>query len=82
LTLDPVVCENPSDELRGGTVVELEYAAEALAAPNRACAGRRGLGGRDARIAQTLVRPFLMIVIDKRSHGSPEVPLAEWHDSR
>jgi hypothetical protein len=24
------------------------------------------------------VRPFLMVVINKRSHGSPEVPLAVW----
>jgi hypothetical protein len=68
----PVVCENPAHELRGGTVVELEHAAEALTAPNRACADQRGLG-RDALIAQTLVRPFLMVVINKRSHGSPEV---------
>jgi hypothetical protein len=75
------VCENPADELRAGTVVELQHAAEALAAPNRAGADQWGLG-RDARIAQTLVRPFLMVVIDKGSHGTPEVALAEWHDSR
>ncbi len=75
------MCENSAPDLRGGTVVELEHAAEALTAPNRAWADHRGLG-RDALMAQTLVRPFLMIVIDKRSHGSPEVPLAEWHDSR
>jgi hypothetical protein len=47
----PVVCENPAHELGGGTVVELEHAAEALTAPNRACADQRGLG-RDALIAR------------------------------
>ena len=80
-TVAPVVCENPAHESRGCTVVELEHAAEALTAPNRACADQRGLW-RDALIAQTLVRPFLMIVIGKRPHRTPEVPLAEWHDSR
>ena len=67
--------------LRGGAVVELEHAAEAFTAPNRAGADHGG-GGRDAFIAQTLVRPFLMIVFDKRSYGSPEVSFAEWHHAR
>src|SRR5205807_1645408 len=31
-------------------------------------------------VAQTLVRPFLMIVLDIRSYGGPELPFAEWHD--
>jgi hypothetical protein len=46
--------------LRGLAVVELEQAAEPTTAPGRACADRRGLG-RDELIAQTLVRPRLMI---------------------
>jgi hypothetical protein len=56
------------------------YAAS-FTAPNRTGADQGGRG-RDAFIAQTLVRPFPMIVIDKRSRGSPEVPFAKWHNSR
>ena len=67
--------------LRGCAVVEPEHAAEAFTAPNRAGAGLGGRG-RDAFVAQPLVRPFLMIVINKRSYGSPEVPFAEWHHLR
>jgi Zn-dependent protease with chaperone function len=65
--------------LRGLAVIELEYAAEPRTAHDRACADQRGLG-RDELVAQTLVRPLLMIMLDKRSYGSPEVPFAEWHD--
>ena len=59
--------------LRGGAVVILEHAAEPLPAPDRTSSDRRGLG-RDERVAQTLVGPFLMIMVDKRSDGGPEVP--------
>src|SRR5712691_1088423 len=55
------------------------YRAEPRTARDRACADRRCLG-RDELVAQTLVRPLLMIMLDKRSYGSPEVPFAEWHD--
>ena len=71
------MCENSAHELCGGTVVELEHPAQPLAAPHVAWADRRGLG-RDDLVAETLVRPFLMIVIDKRSDGVSDVPLAEW----
>jgi hypothetical protein len=27
-----------------------------------------------------LGRPLLMIMLDKRSYGRPEVPFAEWHE--
>jgi hypothetical protein len=52
--------------LRGLAIVELEHAAEPRTAGNRACADRRWLG-RDELVAQTLVRPLLMIMLDKRS---------------
>src|SRR6266849_6184320 len=65
--------------LRCLAVVELEHAAEPSTACDRACADRRCLG-RDELVAQTLVRPLLMIMLDKRSDGSPEVPFAEWYD--
>jgi len=58
--------------LRGLAVVELEHAAEPRAARDRACADRRRLG-RDELVAKTLVRPLLMIMLDKRVYGSPEV---------
>src|SRR5712692_6998539 len=65
--------------LRGLAVIELEHAAEPRTARDRACADRRGRGC-DELVAQTLVRPLLMIVLDKRSDGRPEVPFAERHD--
>src|SRR5882762_4876728 len=65
--------------LRGLAVIELEDAAEPRTARDRACADRRGRG-RDEFVAQTLVRPLLMIMLDKRSDGRPEVPFAERHD--
>src|SRR6516164_6750913 len=79
-TSDRVVCENSAHRgLRGLAVVELEHAAEPRTARDRTCADRRGLG-RNELVAQTLVRPLLIIMLDKRSYGSPEVPFAEWHD--
>jgi hypothetical protein len=68
-------------ERRGLAVVELEQAAEAFTTRDLACSDH-GCPGRDEFVAQTLVRPFLMIVIDKRSDGVSQVPLAEWDDSR
>src|SRR6202521_3725299 len=65
--------------LRGLAVVELEQAAESRTARDRACADRRSLG-RNELVAQTLVRPLLVIVLDECSYGSPEVPFTQWHD--
>src|SRR6202140_2839280 len=65
--------------LRGLAVVELEHAAEPRTACDRACADRRCLG-RNELVAQTLVRPLLMIMLDECSYGSPEVPFTQWHD--
>jgi hypothetical protein len=66
--------------LRGFSVIELEHAAEPFTAPYWArsewCALRR-----DELVAQTLVRSFLVIMIHERADGSPEVFLAERHDS-
>ena len=56
--------------LRGCSVVELEHAAEALSALDWAFSDQRGLG-RDEFITQTLVRPFLMVMVDKRLDGCP-----------
>src|SRR5712691_12521467 len=67
--------------LRGRSVVELEHAAEALPALDWAFSDQRGLGP-DEFIAQTLVRPFLMIMVDKRADGRPEVRFTEGHDPR
>src|SRR6202521_1352603 len=75
-----VVCDNSAHRgLRGVAVVEFEQASEPRTARDRACADRCCLG-RDELVAQTLVRPLLMIMLDKRSYGSPEVLFAEWHD--
>src|ERR1700720_3703240 len=54
--------------LRGLAVVEFEQAAEPRTARDQACADLRG-HGRDELVAQTLVRPLLVIVLDKRSYG-------------
>jgi len=67
--------------LCGLAVVELEHTAKPRAASHRTCSDA-GCLGRDEFIAQTLMRPFLTIVIDKRSDGGSEMSLAEWHDSR
>src|SRR4051812_16707217 len=68
--------------LCGRAVVELEHAAESLAASYRACFCQRQRGcGRDEVAAQTLVRPFLMIVMDERPYRRSEAGFAEWHDS-
>src|SRR3982074_2082696 len=65
--------------LRGLAVVRLEHAAEPRTARDRACSDRRGLG-RDEFVAQTWVRPLFMIMLDKRTYRSSEVPFAEGHD--
>ena len=66
--------------LRGRSVVELEHTTEALPALDWACSDQLGLGC-DEFIAQTLVRPFLMMMGEKRSDCCPEVRFAEWHDA-
>jgi hypothetical protein len=66
-------------ELRGLSVGEPEYVAKPLTASHRACSRQPGLG-RDEVVAETLVRPFMMIMMDECADGSPEVRFAEWHD--
>jgi hypothetical protein len=66
--------------LRGLAVVELEHAAEPLTAFHRACSDDFG-PRRDELVAEALVRPFLMVMVDELSNGSPEVLLAERDDS-
>ena len=75
------MCENSADGLRGRAIVELEHATEPIPASDGASSDRSGLG-RDELIAETLVRSFLVIMIDKRAYGGAEVPFAEWHYSR
>src|SRR5213594_1202375 len=53
--------------LRGLAVVELEQAAESLTTLHLACSDHRRLW-RDALVAQALVRPFFMIMVDKFSY--------------
>ena len=74
------MCDNSADGLRGRTIVELEHATEPIPASDGA-SDRSGLG-RDELIAQTLVRSFLVIMIDKRAYGGAEVPFAERRYSR
>jgi hypothetical protein len=66
--------------LRGFSVVEPERAAKLLMAPHRACSRQRRFG-RNELVAQTLVWPFVMTMMDERADGNPEVRFAEWHDS-
>ena len=74
------MCENSVCRLCGLAVVELEQAAKLLMAPHGACSRGRCLGC-DELVAQTLVWPFLVIMMHKRANGSPEVRFAEWHDA-
>ena len=64
-----VVRDNSAHALRGCTVVLRQHASEPLttALPDLV----QVAGRRDALIGQTLVRPFLMIVIDKCADGGP-----------
>jgi hypothetical protein len=66
--------------LRGLAVVELEQTAESLTTLHLACSDDRHFG-RDPRVAQALVRPFFMIMLDKFSDGHSEMPFAEQHHS-
>src|SRR4030095_7941930 len=66
--------------LRGLAIVELEQAAESLTTLHPACSDHRRLW-RDELVAQTLVRPLFMIMVDKFSYGRPKMPFAEGHHS-
>src|ERR1700730_209005 len=66
--------------LRGFAVVKLEQAPESLATVHLACSDHRRLG-RDERVAQALVRPFFMIMLDKFSDGRSEMPFGKEHHS-
>src|SRR5579862_9841151 len=67
--------------LCGRTMVKPEQTTKPLAAPNGAAGDRRG-ASHDERVAQTLVRPFLMIVVDEFADSRPKMPFAERYDSR
>jgi len=66
--------------LRSLTVVELEQAAEALTTLDLACSDHRRLW-RDELVAETLMWPFVMVMVDKFSDGRPEMRFAEQHHS-
>src|SRR5262249_54444944 len=66
--------------LCGVSIVELEQAAESLTTLHLACADDRFLR-RDELVAQALVRPFLMIMVDEFSDSRPELPFADQHHS-
>jgi hypothetical protein len=74
----PVVCENSIMALRGLAFVEPEETTEAFTTRDRARSDRR-CPGRNELVAETLVRPFFMIMLHKRSDSYPEVRLAEEH---
>ena len=59
--LTPSCAKTQPMELCGLAVVELEQAAKALTTLDRAGSDRGCLGG-DEFVAQTLVRPFFMVV--------------------
>jgi hypothetical protein len=69
-----------STVLCGWAVIEPEHPAEALTALDRAFSERLGRG-RDERIAETLVWPFLVIVRHEFSNSRPKMPFAKWYDS-
>ena len=73
-----MVCENSIPPLRGTAVVEPEETAQSLTTLQRACSGHCRLC-RDELVAQTLVWPVLMIMIDEFSDGRAEMPFAEQH---
>ena len=60
-------------------LIEIEQPAKPPAAPHaaRPADHRRG---RDQSIAETLVIPLAMIVLDELHDGVPEVPLTDWND--
>ena len=70
----PVVCENSIMALRGLAFVELEETTEAFTTRDRAGVDHRR-PGHDEFVAETLVRPFFMIMLHKRSDSYPEVRL-------
>ena len=74
----PWCAKTRAARLRGVTIIELEHAAEALAALDRA-QSRGRCRGRDALVVQPLVRPFFVIVSHERADGCSEMRLAEWH---
>src|SRR5713226_6759897 len=59
--------------LRGLAKAKLEHAAEPRTARDRACADRGSLG-RDELVAQTLVRPLLMIMLDNARTAARRCP--------
>jgi len=74
-------CAKNSAHGYGLAVVELEHTAESFTALDRSRSNACGVR-RDELVAQTLMRPFLMIVMQKRSNSRPEVRFAEWHEAR
>ena len=62
--------------LRSGAVVIPEHAAAPLSVSDRASSDRPDLG-RDERVVQALVGPFLMSVVHERSDGGAEMRFAE-----
>src|SRR5438128_231724 len=66
--------------LRSLTVVELEQTAEPLTTFGLARSDHHRLG-RDELVAETLVWPFVMVMVDEFSDGRPEMRFAEQHHS-
>jgi hypothetical protein len=63
-------------------MVIVEHTAETLAAHNAAAHGGVVVRGRDEPVAERLVRPLSVIVLDVLSEDLPQVALAERYDPR
>ena len=61
------------------TVIKLEQPAKFSRRRTGLCLSTLSWG--DELVAETLVRPFLVIMMHKRAHRSAKVPFAEWHDA-
>ena len=62
---------------RGGSVVILQQSTEPLTRQNAPVADRPRRHWHDQLIAQTLMIPFVMIVLDEFGDGSPERPFTD-----
>src|SRR5262245_42901040 len=74
----PVVCDNSAQGTRPRSS-RTSAAAEPLTALQQTCPGPLCLES-DELVAEALVRPFLMVMVDELSNSSAEVRLAERDD--
>jgi|SRR5215203_4113321 len=80
LTRLPSCAKTRSLRLRRLAVVELEQASDPLTTFRPARRDHRRLR-RDERVAETLVPPFFMVMVDEFSDRRPEMLFVEQHQS-